>query len=167
MRSHSAVFAVVVALGLTSGAVMAQAQPPMGVKTQAKAPAKASAPGTQMPASAEQALGSVRLPRAVTANGEPLPAGTYTVRLTGDAVTPVVGQPAGSERWVEFLQNGQVRGKELASVVPSTEVRQVAESALPAAGSVRVQPLKGADYLRVWINRGGTHYLVHLSTVAK
>jgi hypothetical protein len=23
--------------------------------------------------------------------------------------------------------------------------------------------LKGNDYLRVWINRGGTHYLVHFA----
>ena len=38
------------------------------------------------------ALGTVRLPRAVMANGQALPAGTYTMRLTSDAVTAVVGQ---------------------------------------------------------------------------
>ena len=27
--------------------------------------------------------------------------------------------------------------------------------------------LKGADYVRVWINRAGTHYLVHLAAVPK
>jgi hypothetical protein len=27
-----------------------------------------------------------------------------------------------------------------------------------------VQMLRGNDYLRVWFNRGGTHYLVHLTT---
>jgi hypothetical protein len=112
-------------------------------------------------------LGSVRIPRAVEANGEPLAAGTYTVRLADDAVTPVVGESPNSEHWVEFVQNGQVRGKELASVVPSTEVRQVAESTPPTSGRVRVQQLKGSDYLRVWINHGGTHYLVHLGTAKK
>jgi hypothetical protein len=112
---------------------------------------------------ASQTIGTVRIPRTVTANGEPLAAGTYSVRLSGDNVTPVVGQPAGSEHWVEFVQNGQVRGRELASVVNSGEIRQVAEGAPPAANQVRVQQLKGAEYLRVWINHGGTHYLVHLT----
>ena len=27
---------------------------------------------------------------------------------------------------------------------------------------VRVEMLKGNDYLRVWINRGGTNYIIHL-----
>jgi hypothetical protein len=29
-------------------------------------------------------------------------------------------------------------------------------------GAVRVQTLKGGDYLRVWITRAGTNYLIHL-----
>jgi hypothetical protein len=104
----------------------------------------------------------VRFPRAVVANGQPLAAGSYTVRLTGDPVTPVVGQKD-SERWVEFVQGGQVRGKELASVVAPADIKAVAEMTPPAAGTSKVQMLRGADYLRVWVNRGGTHYLVHLS----
>jgi hypothetical protein len=107
-------------------------------------------------------LGTIRLPRAVVANGQALSAGSYTVRLTGDPVTPVVGQKD-SERWVEFVQGGQVKGKELASVVAPADIRAVAEMTPPAAGSSKVQLLRGADYLRVWVNRGGTHYLVHLS----
>ena len=31
----------------------------------------------------------------------------------------------------------------------------------------KVELLKGDDYLRVWINRGGTNYLIHLVTAAK
>jgi hypothetical protein len=123
--------------------------------TVAAAPAAASARQTS--------LGSVRLPRAVTANGAPLPAGTYTIRLSDDAVTPVVGQPAGSERWVEFVQGGQVKGKELATVVSSGDVKAVAKTPPPGAGANKVQLLRGADYLRVWLNQGGTQYLVHLS----
>ena len=110
----------------------------------------------------QHALGSVRIPRAVVANGQPLAAGTYTLRLSGDAVTPVVGQ-GNSERWVEFVQSGQVKGRELASVVAATDVKAVAEMTPPGPGVAKVQLLRGADYLRVWLNRGGTHYLVHLS----
>jgi hypothetical protein len=110
----------------------------------------------------QPSLGTVRLPRAVVANGEPLPAGSYTVRLSADPVTPVVGQK-GSEHWVEFVQSGQVKGKELASVVAPADVRAVAEATPPSTGTAKVQLLRGADYLRVWLNRGGTHYLVHLS----
>jgi hypothetical protein len=115
---------------------------------------------------ASQSLGSVRLSQAVTANGQSLPAGTYTLRLSADPVTPVVGQAPESSRWVEFVQGGQVRGKELATVVPSAEVKQIAKMAPPAAGTSKVQVLKGADYLRVWINRAGTHYLLHLANEA-
>jgi hypothetical protein len=32
----------------------------------------------------------------------------------------------------------------------------------PASGASKVQMLKGNDDLRIWINRGGTHYLMHL-----
>ena len=114
----------------------------------------------------QTALGTVRVPQQVTANGQPLAAGTYTLRLSADTVAPVVGQPAGESRWVEFLQGTQVKGKEIATVVPSAEVQQIAKMAPPAAGTAKVQVLKGADYLRIWINRAGTHYLVHLTAAA-
>jgi hypothetical protein len=110
----------------------------------------------------QRPLGTVRLPRAAVANGQPLAAGSYTVRLSPDPVTPVVGQKD-SEHWVEFVQAGQVKGKELASVVRSADVKAVAEMTPPAAGTSKVQLLRGAEYLRVWVNSGGTHYLVHLS----
>jgi hypothetical protein len=114
-------------------------------------------------AQAAQSLGSVRLTRALSANGQPLPAGTYTVRLSSDPVTPVVGQSSESAQWVEFVQGGQVKGRELASVVSPADTKQVAKGAPPAPGTVRVQPLRGADYVRIWLNRGGTQYLVHLN----
>jgi len=118
---------------------------------------------TALPLAAQgQALGSVQVPRAVVANGQPLPAGTYTLRLSSDAVTPVVGQSAEAAKWVEFVQGNTVKGKELASVVAPADVKAVAKITPPASGSAKVQVLKGADYLRVWFNRGGTQYLVHL-----
>jgi hypothetical protein len=119
-----------------------------------------------LPASAQTtqtSLGSVRIPQAVVANGQSLPAGTYVLRLSADPVTPVLGQSASGTRWVEFTQGGQVKGKELATVLAPAEARVVAKGGGPASGGSRVQTLKGNDYLRVWINRAGTHYLVHLT----
>ncbi|HUL72969.1 MAG TPA: hypothetical protein VLT86_07695 [Vicinamibacterales bacterium] len=112
---------------------------------------------------AAQSLGSVTISKKVMANGQPLAAGTYTVRLSADTVSAVVGQSADSEKWVEFVQGGQVKGKELATVVGSADVKTVSKEKPPAAGTSRVDLLKGADYLRVWINKGGTHYLIHLT----
>jgi hypothetical protein len=37
----------------------------------------------------------------------------------------------------------------------------VSKDAPPPAGGSKVQVLRGNDYLRVWINRGGAHYLIH------
>lgn len=109
------------------------------------------------------ALGSVRIPKAVTADGKPLKPGTYQVRLTAEeAKPPAVGQTEPYERWVEFVQGGKVVGREVVSIVPSAEIAQVADDSPPRPGGNKVQLLKGNDYLRVWINRAGTHYLIHL-----
>ena len=112
-------------------------------------------------------LGTVRLPRAVTADGKPLPAGTYQLRLTGqEAGPPAVGITEPLERWVEFLQGKTVKGREVVSIVPAAEAKLVAKDAPPPLNGVKVQTLKGNDYIRVWINKGGNHYLVHLPTGA-
>jgi hypothetical protein len=115
------------------------------------------------PAASGNTLGTVKLAKGVVANGEALSPGTYTLRLVDDAVTPVVGQSTEGEHWVEFVQSGQVKGKELASVVAPPDVKTVAKGKPPAAGTVRVEELKGGDYLRVWFNHAGTSYLIHLS----
>jgi hypothetical protein len=109
------------------------------------------------------ALGSIRLPKGVTADGKPLPAGTYQVRLTAQEAKPdAVGTSETLERWVEFVQGGAVKGREVVSIVPQAEVKMVVKDAPPAAGTSKVQTLKGNDYVRVWFNRAGTHYLIHL-----
>jgi hypothetical protein len=110
-----------------------------------------------------QSLGTVRIPKGVTANGQPLAAGTYTVRTTGGTITPVVGQTTSLTQWVEFVQGGQVKGKELATVLTSAEVKEVVKGKGPASGAAKTEVLKGNDYLRVWINKAGTHYLVHFA----
>jgi hypothetical protein len=112
----------------------------------------------------ETALGSVRIPRSVKADGKDLKAGTYQVRLTAqDAAPPAVGIIR--ERWVEFVQGGKVVGREVVSIVPSDEVKdlQPGPDAPPSTrtGS-KVEMLKGNDYLRVWINRAGVIYLIHM-----
>jgi hypothetical protein len=112
-------------------------------------------------------LGTVRITRKVTADGKPLAPGSYQVRLTAEEAKPeVAGQDEKLERWVEFTQRGQVRGREVVSIVPGSEIAQVAEGTPPRSGGSKVELLKGNDYLRVWINRSGTHYLIHLPTGA-
>ena len=112
-------------------------------------------------------LGTVRIPRNVTADGKPLRAGTYQLRLTAEEAKPeVANTDAKLERWVEFTQRGQVRGREVVSIVPQDEIAKVADGRPPRSGASKVELLKGNDYLRVWINRGGTHYLIHLPTGA-
>ena len=123
-----------------------------------------SAQTGQAPAG-ESSLGSVRLTRSVMADGKPLKAGTYQVRLTSQDASPQV-PGIKMERWVEFLQGGKVAGREVVSIVPQAELKDLMPGPdnLPraAAGSARVEMLKGNEYVRVWINRGGVHYLIHM-----
>lgn len=123
----------------------------------------AAAQTGQVPAG-ETALGSVNLPRAVMANGQRLGAGSYQVRLTAEAAQPSV-PGIQMERWVEFVRGGKVVGREVVSIIPQGEVKDLLpgpEGSRPAAGGSRVEMLKGDDYLRVWINRSGVNYLLHL-----
>jgi hypothetical protein len=126
-------------------------------KTQPNTAADPSAPDAAM------ALGMVHIPRAVKADGKPLPAGSYQVRLTPDQSKPdAVGASEKLERWVEFVQKGSVKGREVVSIVPQAEIKLVQKDAPPAANGSKVQMLKGNDYMRVWISKGGNHYLIHL-----
>lgn len=111
----------------------------------------------------ETALGSVRIPRAVKADGKDLRAGTYQVRLTAQAASPAVpGQTM--ERWVEFVQGGKVVGREVVSIVPAGEMKDLMPgpdtNKGPGSGA-RVEMLKGNEYMRVWIARNGVNYLIH------
>ncbi len=108
-------------------------------------------------------LGAISLPRVVMADGQTLSAGDYQVRLTARSATPdAVGALTVLERWVEFRQGDDVRGREVVSIVPNDEISDVAKSTAPGSGSSRVELLKEDEYMRVWINQGGTHYLIHL-----
>ena len=48
--------------------------------------------------------------------------------------------------------------------VPFFHVPSVAGPDKSASESKILELLKGNDYMRVWINRGGNHYLIHLPT---
>ena len=134
-----------------------------GAAAQHKAPnQQPSTSETATATTGDVALGTVRLPRGVTADGKPMPAGTYQVRLTAQQAAPeAVGTTEALERWVEFTQGKNVRGREVVSIVPQNEIKMVVKDAPPASGGSKVQVLRGNDYLRVWINRGGNHYLIH------
>lgn len=113
-------------------------------------------------AQAGETLGTVRLPVAVIADGRPLPAGAYSLRLSTEAVRRVIGQGAQSEQWVEFVQGSDVKGRELASVVAAADAALVGKRTPPAAGRPVVQALRGSEYVRVWGTRDGKQYLLHL-----
>ena len=154
-----------VLVGTVIGALTAS-----GALAQANSQAGHTAPKTQPPTEAspsapagEVALGSVSVPKGVKADGKPLAAGTYQVRLTGQTATPdAKGQTAPLERWVEFVQGGQVKGREVVTIVPRESIDKVQKDSPPRANGSKVELLKGGDYYRVWINRGGNHYLIHL-----
>lgn len=122
-----------------------------------------TAPGTVNVPTGEVDLGSVELPRRVMADGRTLASGTYDLRVTADSANPdAPGQLAVLERWVEFRQDDEVKGREVVSIVPESEIDDVAKSAPPGSGTARVEMLKENEYLRVWVNQNNTHYFIHL-----
>lgn len=130
------------------------------------AQAKPASAGQTQPAMAGTVtnLGSVRIPRAVKADGQALAAGTYQVRVTETpAAPPAAGQTPQYERWAEFSRGGKVVGREVVTIVPGSDIKMVADVAPPRPGGARTEVLKGGDYLRLWLNRGGNHYLIHFN----
>lgn len=120
-----------------------------------------TAPTPVVPAG-EMRLGTVHLPNGVKADGKALPAGTYQVRLTAQSASPEAkGETPAAERWAEFVKGGKVVGREVVTIVPKSEVAAVQKDTPPPANGSKVETLKGGDYVRLWINRGGNHYLVH------
>lgn len=119
-------------------------------------------PVSSQPVTESATIGSVHLMQTVLADGKSLAAGRYQVRLTADQPQPAVGQSAGAERWVEFVKDGKVAGREVATVVAAADIGTIAKGPQPAANGSRVDVLKGGDYVRLWINKAGTHYLVNM-----
>ena len=107
-------------------------------------------------------LGSVTLNKKVLLDGKPLAPGTYQVRLTSDSPKPAIGESPDAEKYVEFLRGGKVVGREVATVVSAADIGKIAKSPHPKGNGVRVDTLKGGDYVRVWIAKGGQNYLINL-----
>ena len=167
---------LVVMGALIACAAVAHAQTPAGKKAASTtapggghtAPKQqpSTAPAPNAPAAAIP-LGTVTLSKAVKADGKPLKAGTYQLRLTTEqAQGDAKGATAGLERWVEFVQGGKVQGREVATIIPQSEVGTVQKDTPPKANTAKVEMLKGGDFVRVWVNKGGTHYLVYLPPAA-
>ena len=153
MNRHS--LAVLIAACVAIG--FATAMPSVGLAGQQTAPGSVDVPTGPVD------LGSVDLPRRVMADGQALAAGSYDVRVTADSANPdAPGQLPVLERWAEFRQNDEVRGREVVSIVPQSEIQSVAKSAPPVSGAARVEMLKENEYLRVWVNQSNTHYFIHL-----
>jgi hypothetical protein len=105
-------------------------------------------------------LGTIQIGRSLMANGQRLPPGSYQVRLSADAVTPIAGQQG--EAWVDFVRGGKVVGRELATVVNDADIKSVSKGARLPAGESRVEMLKEGHYWRVWLHKGPNHYMIHL-----
>ena len=113
-------------------------------------------------AAASNSLGTVTLSSKVMADGKPLAAGTYQVRLTGDEPKPGAGQSPEAEKYVEFVRGGKVVAREVATVIPAADIDTIVKSSKPRPNSSKVEKLKGDDYVRVWINRGGNNYIINM-----
>jgi hypothetical protein len=126
----------------------------------------ASTAFAQSSMSGNASLGTVHIAKKVMADGKPLAAGTYQVRLTTDTPKPAAGQGADAEKYVEFLKGGKSVGREVATVVSAEDINKIAKGSKPKPGTSKFEMLKGGDYWRVWINKGGTHYLINLPPAA-
>ena len=105
-------------------------------------------------------LGTVRITQSVMAGGKMLQPGTYEIRDTGEHVTPLPGQSADAQTYVEFVANGIVMARDVAELMqdqPGPVGTSGGTSSRP-----RVEMLKGGDFVRVSMSRGAERLLIHL-----
>jgi hypothetical protein len=110
---------------------------------------------------AHPAVATVRLAQPVMAGGKPLAAGTYELVVLDERPPSPSGEPNESQRWVEFLANGNVVARETAEVFPASE-RPVGTSSASGAPRALVQRLRTDNFLRVSVNTSSARYLVHM-----
>ena len=131
-------------------------QAAMGVGTAVAAVQTALAEAREAAAD-RAARGEITIPRAVLVQGSRLAAGSYMLRLADE-------DSEASGRWVEFVEEDDtVAGRALAVVIPDADIDEVAKTPGPR-NEARVAELRGGGYVRVWLNRGGVNYLLHLTT---
>ena len=97
----------------------------------------ATAPRPPAPAG-EVALGSVHFAKGVKADGKALRGRHLSGAPDPQAANPPAkGQSEGLERWVEFTQGGQVKGREVVTIIPQSEIAQVQKDTPPASERAR------------------------------
>ena len=106
------------------------------------------------------ALGTVQISDAVLVGKMPLQPGTYEIRVTGEHLTPLPGQSEEATQVVEFVRDGMVVAKDAAEVLPATAM-PVGTSGRSGA-RMRVERLKGDEFLRISMVKDGERYLIHL-----
>jgi hypothetical protein len=107
-------------------------------------------------------IAEVTLPHAVLADGKPLQAGRYEIRLTTQRPEAAPGITRDASCWVQFVRDGVMEGRELATVLAAADVAAVAKGPAPKHNASRVDRLKGDDYYRIWINYEGTNYIINV-----
>lgn len=117
------------------------------------------------PAADPATLATVRITQSVIANGYPLAPGLYALRLTNEHPAPLPGQSAEAERWVEFVADGSVVAREAAVVLRDDDLPSEGASSVRARDGTRVDLLKGGEFLRISVRRGGERYLIYLPVV--
>jgi hypothetical protein len=115
----------------------------------------------QVAGRAHPAVTTVRLTQPVLASGKPLAPGTYELVVTDERPPAPSGEPNESQRWVEFVANGQVVAREIAEVFPASE-RPVGTSSASGAPRAVVQRLRTDNILRVSVSTPDARYLVHM-----
>jgi hypothetical protein len=115
----------------------------------------------QVAGRAHPAVATVRLAQPVMASGKPLAAGTYELVVTDERPSSPSGEPNESQRFVEFVANGNVVAREIAEVFPASE-RPVGTSSASGAARAVVQRLRTDNFLRVAVNTSSARYLVHM-----
>jgi len=67
----------------------------------------------------------------------------------------------------QIVKGGTVVAREVATVVSKADIGAIAKGDTPPApGTAKIEMLKGNDYIRVWVNKDGTNYLLHLPVSA-
>lgn len=107
------------------------------------------------------ALGSVRITQTVMVGSTVLQPGTYEIRDTGEHAMPLAGQSEDAQTRIEILKSGTVVARDIAEVMTPESGRAVGTSG-GGAGRLKVETLKGGDFVRISTTRNGERVLIHL-----
>ena len=112
----------------------------------------------------DELLGTVTIGQPVLAGGKPLAPGTYTLRLSNEPVSARPGQSPDAQRRVDLVKNGMVVAREVAEVLRDEDAEP--GRAQVTRPGVRVELLKGGEFVRVSVRRGSERYLIYLPTAS-